>query len=85
MQTIEVAPAGGVRRVHTLSRSELRMLLRFAVLRELEEEAHAAAGERPTLAALDWYTRSGAFEELDCWWPLLRQFARACLDLRRTQ
>ncbi len=74
-----------LRRMTTLSAAELGMLVRFALLAELQERAGAPeAAQQGTASALLAYRHSRTIEHVDRWWPLLRGLASEWLALART-
>ncbi len=72
------------RRLPALSAPELAMLMRFAVLRQLQGEAAApAAAHQLTSLAAVTYCASRRIEGLDQLWPFLEALAADWIQLRR--
>ncbi len=72
-------------RMSTLTAAELAMLVRFALLAELQERAGAPAAVRQDAeGALLAYRRSRPTEQMDCWWSFLRGLAGEWVTRART-
>ena len=83
MSTTRVSSAP-TRQVITLSIPEFAMLVRFAVLAELYDQPAAVTREQPQFEmALVSYSSGRRIGDMDCWWPLLRGFAREWIVERR--
>ena len=84
MDTITVSTTHTRRRVLTLPVSELAMLMRFALLAELHGEAVLPERAHPAVElAFASYGRALGAGTLQCWWPVLREFAGDVLRARR--
>ncbi len=79
---LSIAPTR--RRVSTLPASELAMLVRFAVLRQLHgDAAPSTPAHQLTSLAAATYAASRRIEDLDRLWPFLEELAGDWIRQRR--